>query len=92
MTFKRRLTISGYRSSEEKTIMSWGGFTEEKEFQLGLGAKCGSETSGELPAGESFQEKRKWTVGLELGRKRMLTTEHLSISSVPQSHALSFIF
>lgn len=29
--------------------MSRGGFTEEKEFQLGLGAKCGSETSGELP-------------------------------------------
>lgn len=56
MTFKRRLTISGYRSSEEKTIMSRGDFTEEKEFQLGLGAKCGSETSGELP-GRVFKKR-----------------------------------
>lgn len=68
MTYQRSVTVSDYRSTEEKTLRSQGGFLEEKGFPLGLEVKCGSVTSGELP-GRVSKRRETRPLGLERGRK-----------------------
>lgn len=68
MTYQRRGTVSDYRSSEEKTLRSQGGFTEEKGLPLGLEAKYSSVTGGEL-LGRVFKRGETRPPGLEQGRK-----------------------